>query len=121
MRIPGGSPGYGSQVTILTGTDVDEIIVPAGTRCVFDGLVYPGGTQDNAKLKVTMRTVGFAPLLSQNVNGFSQANMRKGTTDNTDASSVGRAGIESNDGLRIIKEAGTLGCIVGVLYRIGMP
>jgi len=113
-------PGYGSRIYgPIASNDYVEEIVPAGTRCIFDGLLFPGGTQDNARRIVTVQTASGAFLTSYDVNASNQKARRLGTNGSQD-DVLSHRGVASSDGLRVLKEEGTPGGICSVLYRTGV-
>ena len=111
------SVGRGSEVRLLGLNDTDTVVVPAGVRCIFDGFIYPGGAQDSGRVFIVVRDADANPILGPNVDPGLGKSQRKGSTNNIDTNS-GRSGVESRNGLRIIKPKTTLGNIVAVLYRI---
>lgn len=106
--------GYGSASVRGTLNDTDEIVVPAGTKCVIDRILFDGATLSN-DLDVTVQTAAGVTKHSFGiVNGTDPGNVREGL-------GFGPYGMKMSDGIRILTtDAGAAaGFLYTVLYRDG--
>jgi len=109
--------GYGSKTSgLIAGATIDATIVPSGRKCIFDGILFHGDS-DGARRTIDIQTAGGVSLALYSIAGNNQGSKRTGTHSNVD-DKKSKDGIQSNDGLRIVKEAGVAGVVCNVLYRL---